>query len=78
MIMVIGLHTLGRDDIARAGGKGANLGELIKAGFDVPDGFVWSTRAGWPHTRPSWRASTGSRRSWEPDEEPGFSAMASW
>ncbi len=31
MIMVIGLHTLGRDDIARAGGKGANLGELIKA-----------------------------------------------
>ena len=31
MITVIGLYTLGRDDIARAGGKGANLGELIKA-----------------------------------------------
>ena len=31
MITVIGLYRLGRDDIARAGGKGANLGELIKA-----------------------------------------------
>ena len=29
MITVIGLHALGRDDVARAGGKGANLDELI-------------------------------------------------
>jgi pyruvate,water dikinase len=28
-----------------AGGKGANLGELLGAGFDVPDGFVVTTRA---------------------------------
>lgn len=27
-----------------AGGKGANLGELVSAGFTVPDGFVVSTR----------------------------------
>jgi pyruvate,water dikinase len=45
MSTVLGLHELGCDDIARAGGKGANLGELIKAGFDVPDGFVLTTEA---------------------------------
>jgi pyruvate, water dikinase len=32
--------TLGRDDVAYAGGKGANLGELTSAGLPVPDGFV--------------------------------------
>ena len=31
---------LGKDDTAIAGGKGANLGELTKAGFPVPSGFV--------------------------------------
>lgn len=31
---------IGRHDVAVAGGKGANLGELTKAGFPVPDGFV--------------------------------------
>ncbi len=31
---------IGRDDIAAAGGKGANLGELTRGGFPVPDGFV--------------------------------------
>ena len=45
MSTVLGLRDLGRDDIATAGGKGANLGELIKAGFDVPDGFVLTTEA---------------------------------
>ncbi len=29
-----------KDDVALAGGKGANLGELLAAGFPVPDGFV--------------------------------------
>jgi rifampicin phosphotransferase len=36
---------LGRDDIDLAGGKGANLGELIRAGLPVPDGFVLTTDA---------------------------------
>lgn len=36
---------LGRDDLASAGGKGANLGELIRADFPVPDGFVVVTAA---------------------------------
>ncbi len=31
---------LSKDDVKIAGGKGANLGELMKAGFSVPDGFV--------------------------------------
>ena len=31
---------LSRDDVAFAGGKGANLGELTAAGLPVPPGFV--------------------------------------
>lgn len=31
---------LGRNDTAVAGGKGANLGELTRGGFNVPPGFV--------------------------------------
>lgn len=34
-----------RNDLARVGGKGANLGELTRAGFPVPDGFCVSTDA---------------------------------
>ncbi|EMY35303.1 PEP/pyruvate-binding pyruvate phosphate dikinase [Arthrobacter crystallopoietes BAB-32] len=32
-------------DVATAGGKGANLGELVRAGFPVPPGFVLETAA---------------------------------
>ncbi len=31
---------IGKDDVAIAGGKGANLGEMVQAGFPVPNGFV--------------------------------------
>jgi pyruvate,water dikinase len=34
------LTELGKDDVAVAGGKGANLGELTRAGVRVPPGFV--------------------------------------
>ncbi len=34
------ISELGRADIAFAGGKGANLGELARAGLPVPPGFV--------------------------------------
>lgn len=37
---VIGFNELGKDDTATAGGKGANLGELVSAGLPVPEGFV--------------------------------------
>jgi len=39
------LASLRASDGAVAGGKGANLGELIAAGFPVPDGFVLTTGA---------------------------------
>lgn len=38
------LAALDASDGALAGGKGANLGELIAAGFAVPEGFVVTTR----------------------------------
>jgi phosphoenolpyruvate synthase/pyruvate phosphate dikinase len=33
-------NEIGRNDIAVAGGKGASLGEITRAGFPVPPGFV--------------------------------------
>jgi rifampicin phosphotransferase len=36
---------LGSSDIDQAGGKGANLGELTRAGIPVPPGFVVTTEA---------------------------------
>ncbi|MET0693039.1 MAG: PEP/pyruvate-binding domain-containing protein [Propionibacteriaceae bacterium] len=39
------VKTFGRDDIELAGGKGANLGELMQAGLPVPDGFIVTTPA---------------------------------
>ncbi|WP_342372462.1 PEP/pyruvate-binding domain-containing protein [Propioniciclava soli] len=43
--VVLPLADVGREDIRLAGGKGANLGELLRAGFPVPDGFVVTTAA---------------------------------
>ncbi|HEX4811489.1 MAG TPA: PEP/pyruvate-binding domain-containing protein [Nonomuraea sp.] len=45
MKLVAPLSAFGRDDLATAGGKGANLGELVRNGFPVPDGFVVTTHA---------------------------------
>ena len=45
MRFVVSLGDLGQDDLATAGGKAANLGELVRAGFPVPDGFVVTTDA---------------------------------
>ena len=39
------LTDVGRGDLALAGGKGANLGELTRAGFPVPAGVVLTTDA---------------------------------
>lgn len=39
------LAEFGAADLARAGGKGANLGELVRRGFPVPEGFVVTTDA---------------------------------
>jgi len=43
--LVVPLSALGAHDLPVAGGKGANLGELIRVGFAVPDGFVVTTDA---------------------------------
>src|ERR687897_3767769 len=43
--LVAPIRTVRRDDLDLAGGKGANLGELLSAGFPVPDGFLVSTAA---------------------------------
>ncbi len=45
MTIIIPLQDLTQADIATAGGKGANLGELAAAGFPVPRGFVLTTAA---------------------------------
>ncbi len=38
---------ISKNDIALAGGKGANLGEMTKIGIPVPPGFVVTTEAYW-------------------------------
>jgi phosphohistidine swiveling domain-containing protein len=43
--LVIPLGALDRTLLALAGGKAANLGELIRAGFPVPEGFCVTTAA---------------------------------
>src|SRR5215207_2912769 len=43
--LVLDLSQLSVDDVGAVGGKAANLGELIRAGFDVPPGFCVTTEA---------------------------------
>jgi pyruvate,water dikinase len=40
---VLWFADIGRNDVARVGGKGASLGELVRAGIRVPPGFVIAT-----------------------------------
>jgi phosphohistidine swiveling domain-containing protein len=43
--LVAPLERVSRTDVQSAGGKGANLSELVRAGFPVPAGFVVTTAA---------------------------------
>ena len=45
MEIVKWFEDLGKVDVNKAGGKGANLGELVKAGLPVPPGFVVTAQA---------------------------------
>ena len=45
MKRIMNIAELGVNDIPIAGGKAANLGELMSAGFNVPSGFVLTTVA---------------------------------
>ena len=38
--MILELAEVGRGDVARVGGKGASLGEMLRAGIASPGGFV--------------------------------------
>lgn len=42
---VVWFKDVTRDDIAIAGGKGANLGELYRSGIPVPNGFIVTSNA---------------------------------
>jgi pyruvate,water dikinase len=43
--LVLPLAAVGGEDVPLAGGKGANLGELVRGGFPVPDAVIISTAA---------------------------------
>ena len=45
MEIVKWFEEIGKTDVNKAGGKGANLGELVKAGLPVPPGFVVTAQA---------------------------------
>ena len=47
MTFIADLGTVGRADVALAGGKAVGLGGLIHAGLPVPPGFVLTTAAYW-------------------------------
>ncbi|WP_145756711.1 PEP/pyruvate-binding domain-containing protein, partial [Bacillus licheniformis] len=42
---VLYFNEIDQFDLPSVGGKGANLGEMTKAGFPVPQGFCISTEA---------------------------------
>ncbi len=42
---IVDLSEVGLSDVGLVGGKGANLGEMIAAGFPVPPGFVVTAEA---------------------------------
>ena len=42
---ILDLSSVSRADLPRTGGKAANLGDLFKAGFRVPEGYVLTTEA---------------------------------
>jgi pyruvate,water dikinase len=42
---ILWFKEINKNDIPLVGGKGANLGEMVKAGIPVPDGFVVTAKA---------------------------------
>ena len=45
MKLVVWFREVDKDDVGLVGGKGANLGELTKAGIPVPPGFILTSHA---------------------------------
>ncbi|MEM2948955.1 MAG: phosphoenolpyruvate synthase [Candidatus Bilamarchaeaceae archaeon] len=46
---VMWFRELNKNNLAEAGGKGANLGEMLEAGFPIPNGFVVTSSAYFKH-----------------------------
>ncbi|MDO8639625.1 MAG: phosphoenolpyruvate synthase, partial [bacterium] len=42
---VVNFSEVDKDDVGLVGGKGANLGEMTRAGFPVPNGFIVTSKA---------------------------------
>jgi len=42
---IVWFEEVDKDDISLVGGKGANLGEMIQAGFPIPEGFIITSDA---------------------------------
>ena len=42
--MIYKLDEISKKDVQEVGGKASNLGELIKLGFNVPRGFVCTSK----------------------------------
>ncbi len=45
MKVIAWFHEVGKEDVGMVGGKGANLGEMAKAGFPIPPGFIVTAQA---------------------------------
>jgi pyruvate,water dikinase len=45
MVNVVWFSQIGKEDVGKVGGKGANLGEMAGAGFPVPNGFCTTSEA---------------------------------
>lgn len=43
--LILWFEDVGKEDIPKVGGKGANLGEMTRAGFPVPGGFIVTAQA---------------------------------
>ncbi len=43
--LVLALSEISREDLNRVGSKAATLGELLRSGFAVPEGYVLTTTA---------------------------------
>lgn len=43
--LVVWFNEVDKEDVALVGGKGANLGEMAQAGFEVPNGFIITSHA---------------------------------
>ena len=77
-VWVAPLESVGSGDVASVGGKAANLGELIAAGFPVPGGFVVTARS---YLLAVERAGVRDEflrrfRSLDPDDHVGLAAEA--